>query len=82
MSEGEISLTKQDLQNIENIVDRKIAFLDRKISDLPTKADLKAALVRSEDRIVTAMGLLERDVFDRFENHEKRIARLEKKLGN
>jgi hypothetical protein len=101
-----MSLTKQDLQSIEGILDRKLNGFATKddLKSFPTKEDIKSFatkedikgfatkddikgfanrldLEKMESRIIAAMGLLQRDTFSRFEDHEQRIARLERKAS-
>jgi hypothetical protein len=68
-----MSLTNQDLQSIEKIIDRK---------NKDQTVDLKEAIERSESRIVMAMGLLQRDTFSSIEDHEHRITQLERKFNS
>ena len=82
-----MSLTKEDLTSIDNIVKRRIA---ESVKGLVTKSELKSGLKselktlatkedldRMETRMTTAMGLLERDHGARLEDHEARIKKLE-----
>ena len=77
-----MSLTKQDLQNIENIVERKV-------KDLPTRWEVEQivettvskSVDRAEARITMAMGLLQRDTFTRIDGLEERVSRLERQAN-
>jgi hypothetical protein len=95
-SEGEMPLTKQDLENIENIMDRKLSGFATKddIKMFATKDDLKnfatkddlvnleSKMGKMESRIIAGMDLLQRHTFTVLEDHQNRISGLEKKLAN
>lgn len=84
-----MALTEIDLQSIEKIVlktvDRRAMPLGSKIDNLGVKIDkvetrLSDRIERTESRLIAAMDMLRRDTFSRFEDHEKRIAMIERKL--
>jgi hypothetical protein len=71
-----MALTTGDLQQIKEIVVDATAHLATKneLKGLATKADLD----HMEARLTTSMNLIERDAFTRLDQHELRIAKLEK----
>jgi hypothetical protein len=85
-----MSLTTEDLNRISVMLDGFAMKADLQdvatkadISGLATKADIsglasKTDLDRMEGRLVSSLGLLERDAFTRLDQHERRITRLEK----
>ena len=62
--------TKAELKDVKS-------ELTESMSRLATKADLD----RMEGRLATSIGLLQRDSFDRLDQHEVRITRLEKAMS-
>ncbi|HUD11840.1 MAG TPA: hypothetical protein VMS08_05485 [Candidatus Saccharimonadia bacterium] len=82
-----MSLTSDDLKQIDKIVTGAITGV---ISGLATTSELKDAvsglatksdLDRLEGRLATTINLLQRDTFDRLDQHEARIVRLEKAIA-
>jgi len=67
--------TKSEMQEAMSRLATK-AELQEAVSELATKTDLD----RMEGRLTTSIGLLQRDTFDRLDQHEQRIGRLEKSL--
>jgi hypothetical protein len=92
-----MSLTTEDLQQIDKIVTGAVSGLATKaeldrfatkadLERFATKADLerfatKDDLDRMEGRLNTSIGLLQRDTYDRLDQHETRISLLEKALA-
>ena len=78
-----MALTTEDLNQINKIVFNTVtAIVNDAVSPLASKSDLdrfatKADLDRMESRLTTSMTLLERDTFNRLDQHEARITRLE-----
>ncbi len=77
-----MALTKSDLVEIENIVDRKLEEkLEEKLSqfrsDLYNKIDpiLKEIVDSRDERVIVSHRISEHG--DRLEDHEKRIGKLE-----
>ena len=66
-----MALTDRDLGRIQKIV---ADIVTDAVSGLATQDDLD----RMEGRLTSTMSLLERDSFQRLDEHEVRIARLEK----
>jgi hypothetical protein len=76
-----MSLTKEDLTNIESIVSRSEQRLEGKLMrELAKKAD-KSDVDRMETRVITAIGLIERDHDDRLTYLEQRVSKLEQAAG-
>jgi hypothetical protein len=84
-----MSLTDEDLQQITKVVttvvkprftaiDARFDSIDAKINKLATKADMD----RMESRITASTSLLQRDAFERLDQHEARITRLEQARSN
>ncbi|MDB5179179.1 MAG: hypothetical protein JWN01_1122 [Patescibacteria group bacterium] len=67
-----MALTTNDLEQIKKIVTDASSAIR---ADMTTKTDLN----QMEGRLVTAMNLIERDVFARLDGHERRIIKLEQK---
>ena len=70
-----MALTKDDLVQIEKVMDQSIAK-----AHLVTREEVKAAMDRMEGRLVSAMNLLQRDTFARLDDHESRLERLERAI--
>ena len=75
-----MALTAEDLKNIENVVDNIVTDkVDKIVDNKLTK--LKVDLDRMETRIISSIGLVERDSFNRIDEHERRIAKLEQAVA-
>lgn len=64
--------TKEDLGRVEARLETRIGRVESRLGDVETRIE------RMESRVLFGMSLLERDGFDRLEDHEARIRKLEK----
>lgn len=87
-----MALTSEDLRQIKDVVNDVVhsvvhGIVNDAVRGLATKDELAAAVAplatkddldRMESRMLTAMGLIERDAFGRLDDHERRLRRLER----
>lgn len=71
-----MSLTADDLGKIQQVMKAELGSF-RVEFKAELKAELKVDLDRMEDRIVTALGFVERDHDSRIGELERRVGRLE-----
>jgi len=69
---------KTDLEQLESRLEARLAS-KTDLEQLEDRLASKNDLGRLEDRLVASMGIMERDAFTRLDEHERRIANLERK---
>jgi hypothetical protein len=85
-----MSLTKEDIQQIGHIVQQEVkSEFERVIPNLVTRNEFyetvstlatKDDIDRMEGRITSTVSLLERDIYSRFDDYDRRLTRLEKAI--